>query len=636
MRALAENEERLRLALDANKLGIFDWDMRTGRIYWNDHHANIFGLHPFEFDDRYETFQKCVHPDDLAELEREVQGSMDAGQMYRHSFRVIHRDGAIRWVLGMGRFFFEESGKPVRMVGIVRDVTEERAAEHKLRETNQFLTALIENAPALIYVAARDSRLTLVNTEWEQVVEISRDDAIGRSLHELFPPEIADQYDSANRQVRQTGLPGSFTEEVVTPHKHRYFHTVKFPLLDEAGEIASVGGISVDITDQHELENERLKLGKLEAVGRLAGGIAHDFNNLLSIILGNVSLLLRAGALPSTTTHRLSTVESACRRATSLTQQLLTFARGGDPVLVPTSLGNLIREVVEFSLHGTAIEAIFDIADNLATVNVDSGQIGQVFQNLTLNARDAMPEGGHLHVVAENVTAGTGKPSLHPGRYVRITVTDNGTGMPMKTAEHIFDPYFTTKTYGHGLGLSVVHSIIKRHNGHIRVLSALGVGTTFEIHLPVGHGASGPQHPSEEKRSFNLAGLSVLVLEDDEDVRDFMEAALNQLGCRTTLTGTGDQTIRAIEESRQGQHPFTLVFLDATVRGSQGGRELLHLLRDRIPDLRAVLCSGYATGGGLADYRELGFQALLSKPFTLKDLETAILSALMGQVDFRP
>ncbi len=629
-RALREEEQRFRLALGVNRLGVFDWNIQTGEVVWDESHARMFGLKLEEFGGRLESFQKFIHPSDLPRLAEDIQRSHLTSDLIRGDFRITRPDGEVRWIEWLGQTIFD-GPRPARMVGVSRDATEERRARQRLKELDQFNTALVENTPAPIFATDRDGRHIVANRAWEKMFGMPRSEALGRTLDELFSTNDAGRFQATNRQVFETGRTLNFEETVQTAVGSRMLQTHKFPVFDEDGLVGAVGGIAMDITALRQLQEEQIRNSKLEAVGRLAGGIAHDFNNLLVTILGNVSLTRQMLADDPRFDRRLETVERACRRAAGLTQQLLTFAKGGSPVRSATSLPELIQETVEFALLGTGIQPDYNFSEDLRNGHIDAGQIGQVFQNLTLNARDAMPDGGRIRVSALNVSVRDSQ-WMTPGDYVRLTFEDTGVGMTETELKNLFEPYFTTKNTGTGLGLAVVQSIIKRHDGHIAVTSQKDQGTVFTIHLPASSGTADEACPPVVQKTdpddSNFSGLRVLVMDDEADIRSFLEDCLASFGFQVTAVENGEAALEAFSEVRKNGRRFHLGIFDVTVRGGMGGLETLQKILRIDPTFRAIVASGFSSDGIVADFRSFGFRAALSKPFSIDDLRQAVLSVL--------
>lgn len=380
---------------------------------------------------------------------------------------------------------------------------------------------------------------------------------------------------------------------------------------------------------EHLLEEERLKTQKLESIGRLAGGIAHDFNNLLQSIFGFISMAKLRISNPKEALSLLGQAETALDMSVNLTKQLLTFSKGGKPVKKPISLIPMIENVAKFALSGSRSGFQFDIEPDVWQVDADEGQLGQVIQNIVLNADQAMPEGGTIVITAKNVLNPEKEhPQLPKGNYVEISVKDSGIGIPENYLQKIFDPYFTTKEKGSGLGLAISYSIIRNHGGLINVTSEPGKGTTFFIYLPA------TEAEIEIKETPVVAPVvgkgKILVMDDEELVLNLAELQIKTLGYEVDLAKTGEAVIEKYQTAIDSGKPFDIVILDLTIRGGMGGKETLERLRAIHPSVRAIVSSGYSSDDVVANYEKYGFKARLNKPYTLENLRdtlNALLSA---------
>jgi nitrogen-specific signal transduction histidine kinase/ActR/RegA family two-component response regulator len=401
-----------------------------------------------------------------------------------------------------------------------------------------------------------------------------------------------------------------------------------------AGPPEKLFGTFQDITERKGMEEELLKGSKLESLGVLAGGIAHDFNNLLTAIIGNLSLVQRAVGLESRVRQRLTEVERAADRATALTQQLLTFSKGGAPIKRMASIAEMLRESATFTLRGSNVRCTFIIPADLWTAEVDVGQMDRVLHNLVLNGAQAMPEGGVMAITAENLTlqASAGLP-LRPGKYLKLTIADHGSGIAAEHLPKIFDPYFTTKATGNGLGLAAAYSIIKRHDGHITVASQRGVGTTFQVYLPA---ALTSYTPLAEHGPHLYTGIGkILVMDDEAVLRDLARQMLQYLGYAVEVTRDGDEALTQYRLAIAAGAPFDAVLLDLTIPGGMGGKETMQRLREIDPAVRAIVASGYSNDPCMADFSVYGFCGVVAKPYRLEDLSRTLNSVLKAQAPHR-
>jgi signal transduction histidine kinase/ActR/RegA family two-component response regulator len=377
--------------------------------------------------------------------------------------------------------------------------------------------------------------------------------------------------------------------------------------------------LRTQIAEKQRIEEELSRTRHLESLGILAGGIAHDFNNLLTAIMGNTSLA-KMFTEPDTKIYaRLEEVEKASLRARDLTQQLLTFSKGGAPIKKVTSIADIICDSSRFALRGSHARCKFNIMEDLWPVEVDEGQISQVISNLAINADQAMPEGGVVEIRAENVTLLKGQVvTLEPGRYIRLSITDSGIGIPKDHLNKIFTPYFTTKQRGSGLGLATSYSIINKHGGVIIVESEIGRGTTFNIYLP----ASGKEIPEKEKKSMTTITGSgkILVMDDEEFIRNTAGEMLATVGYTVGYADDGAQAIDLYIRARESGEPYDLIIMDLTIPGGMGGVEAIQKLLEIAPDAKAIVSSGYANGPIMADFKEYGFKGVIAKPYRTDEL----------------
>jgi two-component system, cell cycle sensor histidine kinase and response regulator CckA len=358
----------------------------------------------------------------------------------------------------------------------------------------------------------------------------------------------------------------------------------------------------------------------------IAGGIAHDFNNLLMVMMGNISLV-KTSASDEQVEELLTEAEHACRRATSLTRPLLTFSKGGAPVRRTVFISELLQESTVFALRGSNVSADLTITGALWPVDADVGQLHQVIHNMVLNAAQAMPEGGIVRVQAENIVLGAGDvPALQPGRYVTIAVVDHGYGIPSDAFPNLFDPYFTTKVGGSGLGLATAFSIITKHEGYITVASEVGVGTTFCIYIPASEHVV--ESTQERTATALIASGRILVMDDEEAICNLLRAMLTRLGYIVDCVRNGTEAIDAYERARAAGQPFAAVILDLTIPGGMGGLAAIERLRAIDPQVKALVSSGYANDPVMADFQHYGFSGVIEKPYSTQSLQEALQRVL--------
>ena len=398
-------------------------------------------------------------------------------------------------------------------------------------------------------------------------------------------------------------------------------------IYDASGNFLGVRGSNLDITDQKMAAAELSKIEKLESLGVIAGGIAHDFNNLLTAILGNLSLA-KMEANPSGNLYkRLEASEKATLRAQNLTQQLLTFAKGGSPVKRPSSLKHIILETAEFALKGSNVACKFDFDKDLWLVEVDPGQISQVLHNLIINADQAMSEGGIIKIEAKNISIEKDARGVVPqGDYVKITIRDEGHGIPKELLSKIFDPYFTTKEHGSGLGLAVCFSIIRKHGGFITVESFPGNGTCFHIYLPALPSNDFGKDVKQLTSLDSSGNKNILVMDDDPSILQLLTESLKYLGHDTEVARDGKEALEKYQKALKTGRPFDAVIMDLTIPGGMGGKETLKKLLEIDPKARVIVSSGYSKDDTITNFRSYGFRASLPKPYKLETLNSVLLS----------
>jgi|GEM_PF-3089262 len=468
----------------------------------------------------------------------------------------------------------------------------------------------------------------------------SEEEAAGRPLSEVFNivnEKTGEPCQNPVEKVLSTGKIVGLANHTVLIAKDgakRSIADSAAPILDK-GAIMGVVLVFRDVTEKIRMEEELVKVEKLESVGVLAGGIAHDFNNILAAILGNINLALYSLSPESDKVSRLlKSAEKASLRAKDLTQQLLTFAKGGAPIKKLANFLEVIRDSSEFALRGSHIKCHYQIPTDLWHLEIDTGQISQVVQNLIINAGHAMPNGGEITITCENFAHNNEQiAGLSPGNYVKTTIADTGVGIPADLIDRVFDPYFTTKETGSGLGLAVTNSIIHKHNGEITVESSSGKGTTFTIYLPAIMDVDVELSPLQLPKTAEAVDESmaaerkkILVMDDEEMLREIAQSMLTHLGYEVTVAKDGKEAIEIYRKGMQeaGEVPPDVVIMDLTIPGGMGGKDAVREILSLDPDGKVIVSSGYSDDPVMANYRDYGFVASVSKPYQLKELQRAI------------
>lgn len=531
------------------------------------------------------------------------------------------RAGLVQW-----------GGKPM-VFSLVRDVSERQQASEALAAEKELLAVTLRSIGDGVVTADVEGRVLMLSRMAEQLTGWREEEARGRRLDEvlrLVNPKTREPKENPVAKVLATGQIVMLTEDTLLLARdgnERLVADSGAPIFDRASRVIGAVVVFRDITEQHRLEQELYKAHKLESLGVLAGGIAHDFNNLLTAIIGNLSMArLDAEAAVA---RQLEAAEKAALRAQGLTQQLLTFAKGGAPIKIVASVADLVREAAEFSLHGAKARCSITSPPDLWVAEVDAAQITQVINNLILNAEQAMPAGGTIAITLANRHLDNGL-AVPPGCYVEIRVADQGHGIAVEHLERIFDPYFSTKQTGSGLGLASCYSIIKRHGGHIAVESRPGEGAVFTIYLP-----ARPDEVLAESAAVAGQPLSgqgrVLVLDDEEMVRDLAQAVLERLGYEADGAEEGGQALAMYQAAQAAGRPYDVVIMDLTIPGGMGGQEAVKELLRLDPQARAIVSSGYAQDPVMANYRDYGFAAVLAKPYSVEALSRVLHDLLQGE-----
>lgn len=534
-------------------------------------------------------------------------------------------------------FIHSYSPKQNQFAVIFTDITERNLAENQLAAEKERLSVTLRSIGDGVVATDVTGNVVLVNKIIEHWLSQSQQELIGRALSSILPL-IESHGQTPCTQAIDQSVRAKERYEPTTPLRlviggmpDRWVSVTGNPINDPSSTPIGMVFVLRDITEQRRSEEERVKSEKLDSLGHLAAGIAHDFNNILTAILGNVSLAKTHQQTPSEIGELLRDAEAAVHQARTLTQQLLTFAKGGSPLKEPTNAATLIKETAEFSLHGSTSKLELQIPASLWKIKADIHQLSQALRNLIINADQAMPGGGPVKVTAENMLleADASIP-LPPGNYIKISITDCGIGISERHLGKIFDPYFTTKQQGSGMGLATTLSIIKNHGGHITVESRLGIGTTFDIYLPaISEVPSSPPAPMTLPSPINRT--RVLVMDDEESIRNLTTRILTHNGCTVTTTATGEEALAAFESARSSSHPFDVVILDLTIRGGMGGKDAMQRLREIDPSIKAIVSSGYSNDPVMANYRKYGFRGIVPKPYQAEALVRAVAELVQSK-----
>lgn len=512
--------------------------------------------------------------------------------------------------------------------------------ERKLKESAEWFSITLKSIGDAVITTDTKSQVTFMNPVAQSLTGWSREEAgemplkdVFRIINEKTRKPVEDPVTKVMREGKVVGL-ANHTLLITKNGAEIPIAASGSPIKDKKGNIIGVVLVFHDIVGLKKMEQELQKIEKLQSVGVLAGGIAHDFNNILTAILGNTNLaeiLIKAGNNTDKALDVLSSIERVTMRAKDLAQQLLTFAKGGAPIKKTAHINELIIESTGFALSGTNIIPKFSIPETLWAVDVDGGQVSQVINNLMINAAQAMPTGGIININAENVTETEAKkiPTLEAGKYIKVSVKDHGVGIPKKLLNKIFDPYFTTKQIGSGLGLASSYSIIKNHGGLITVESEQGVDTTFYIYLPASSYTIVEKKCLVEDKPIIGSG-KILIMDDNDIIRDMASQTLGFTGYKVECAVDGVEAIEMYKKAEESGEPFDVVIMDLTIRAGMGGKEAIGKLHEIYPEAKAIVSSGYSDDPVMVEFEKHGFKDAVAKPFEIKKMNDVLQGVIKG------
>jgi signal transduction histidine kinase/CheY-like chemotaxis protein len=492
------------------------------------------------------------------------------------------------------------------------------------------LNTLIQSAPLCIHEINLHGQITSMNKAGLTMMNMDNEKQICGIYYIDF---VSNQQKNYINQLLTKAFEGKYNSFEFSPENSSLIFTSCFaPVFNDEGEVERVMGITEDISLQRKNEEELLRSRKLESLGLLAGGIAHDFNNILTGMFGHLELATLKLNKQHPAYQHITTANLVMDDAAKLSNQLLTFAKGGDPIFDIVTLSPIIEDSIYFLLAGSNVNAKINIATELWRLNADKSQISQVITNLVINAKQAMPEGGTLTIEAYNYKnyQNNANPWL-TGNVVCLKVSDQGIGISEDLKAYIFDPYFTTKQSGSGLGLATVYSIIKKHNGVVEVESTLGKGASFNLYLPANIERKAEQiPPSYSAALLTKSTPKILVMDDETMILDIVKEMLELLGYQVDTAINGQQAIKKYQQRSITCTPYDAVIMDLTIPGGKGGETVIKELLQLNPAIKAIVTSGYSTGQVMSYPREYGFKDRLIKPFNMKTLEK-ILSKLLTE-----
>jgi PAS domain S-box-containing protein len=606
-------------------------DIMEGRILFvSNKIKDILDYRPSEFMDNPKLWLSIMHPDDRVRVEKDTRRILEDRKKLIRTYRLRNKNSdQYRWFEDRLVPKIDERGTIVSFFGVARDITQNKIAEEALIEKERKYRSLFEDSYVPIFTTTRGGTFLDVNRAMLDLFGYTREKMIGMDLLEIYAdPDDRKKFQAA---IEQDGLVRDYEMQLIRKDG-RVVHCLMTASLRQAadGSIFGYQGVLRDITQEKKIEQERLTMQKLDSIGLLAGGIAHDFNNILTAIIGNISLAMMYASPKSELGVRLTDAEKAALRARDLTQQLLTFSKGGEPIKKALYLNDLIRESGSFSLRGSNVAYDISIPEDLWPADADESQLSQALNNIIINAKQAMPDGGLIRIIAENIMIEEEEVvGLDNGRYLKISIKDQGSGISTRDMKQIFEPYFTTKEEGSGLGLSIAFSIISKHGGTIIAESAEGYGTNMHLYLPV-------SESRVQKREIAGEGVipgkgKILVMDDEEMVRVVAAEILRQLGYDSEFAEDGQEAVELYEEALKTGSPYDVVILDLTIPGGMGGEEAMNRIKERDPAVKAIVSSGYSNDPVMANHKAYGFTDIIAKPYKIPELSRVLNKVLSGK-----
>ncbi len=633
--ALRESEQKYRRIIENLRPDYFFYSYGVDGVftYVSPAVTDMLGYSIEEFLDHHTKFHTNNPIND--EVVRHTGLSIAGEKQPAYEVEMYHKGGEIRRLEVLEVPVFDDQGRVVSIEGVAHDITEKLITEQALQENEERLRLALKAGSLGIYDLDIETGAAIVSPEY--VLMLGYDpaefcesiDGLSSRLHpddkerssEIFKAYLAGEIAEYRIEFRQQKKNGDWiwvlsVGEIVER--------------DKDGKPLRMLGTHTEITKLKQAEEELLRAKKLESIGTLAGGIAHDFNNLLTVILGNIELAKMIMPVDNKVQELLADSKKASLRARDIAQKFITFSSGGDPVKRFGSIVPVIEDAVGLALSGSNIEADGAFPDDLWEVKIDREQMGQAVFNVIENARESMPEGGTLNIRAENIEfAAHSRMDNHAivaGKYVKITFIDHGKGIPEEDLENIFDPYFSTKKRGEqrgmGLGLSSSYSVIKKHDGYIEIKSARNMGTEVSIYLPAAF--TQVSKVAEVTKGESPGKKKVLVMDDEELVRNISSNLLEFLGYDVVLAQHGEEALAIYQEAKQSTAPIDIVILDLTIKGGMGGEETMKRLLKFDPEVTAIVASGYSSDPVMSDHANYGFKAAVNKPYTLDNIEDTL------------
>ncbi len=627
---LRQNDTRLQLLQQSLPMVLYIAEPFDdyGGTWVSDQVEKISGFSAVQFMAEKGLWADRLHPEDK-EKALTVYGDIHKSEYIELEYRWQVADGSYRWLRDTATLVRDKLDKPEKVIGTWLDITEQKLLAEESEKNRKRFDDLADTLPQIIFETDEKGQLTYVNSQAYNLTSYTEEDlATGVNVLGFVVPEDRERAaHNMQRVMNGEKLPAGNEYTIVKRDGSTLPVMIYSSQRVESGAHVGFQGIIVDISERKKMEDELRKAHKLESIGILAGGIAHDFNNILTAVIGNISLA-RIYSKPGEKIYKkLEEAERATLRAKDLTQQLLTFSKGGEPIKRSVDLPKLLRETSNFVLRGSNVKCMCNPADELWAVEVDEGQLSQVIHNLVINGDQAMPEGGEITITARNRDVSPeDNLSLQEGSYVEVAIVDQGTGIKEEHLNRIFDPYFSTKQKGHGLGLATAYSVMKNHDGLLTVNSTLGRGSTFTIYIPATRKST--VKDTVEREVLHQGSGRVLLMDDEEDVRYVASEMLAHIGYEVTPAADGQEAMELYKIAMQAGKTYDVVIMDLTIPGGIGGRETIKKLQTIDPMVKAIVSSGYANDPIMANYKEYGFIGVVPKPYKIEQLSDVLGKAV--------
>lgn len=624
---LLRYESRYKMIEKIANFGIWEYNIKTKETWASDQCKLIYGFDPKLSDFSIKAVEECIPEKEKVHLTLEDLVRNNKEYRLEIEFFPKNADKSIT-ISSIAEIERDKSGNPLFIYGIIQDITEQKQAEATLKQEKWLLSNIIDVTNVGTWEWNIQTDEIIINENWAEFIGYTLKELSPTTIktwtNNLHPDDVAHSEELLDKHF--TGELPYYDCECRMKHKdgswiwiHDRGKVVKWT---NDGKPLKMYGTHTNITERKEAEEILYRAQKLESLGVLAGGIAHDFNNLLSGIYSSIQLAMQSADSKANSYLDLSL--KSMDRARSLTQQILTFAKGGKPIKKEGSLFPFVKEVTNFALSGTSVSSVFNIEKGLWLCDFDKNQIGQVIENVIINATQAMPNGGIINITAENL-------KQYGDNYVKLTIKDNGIGIPEDLESKIFDPYFTTKAKGNGLGLSTCHSIITQHGGSIDIESIKNEGTTCSIYLPSTkiNESITVKYKEVLSSSMHTNSGTFLIMDDDEIILIALEAILEDFGYKVILTRNGQDAIDAFNLEYKAGRELTGMIFDLTIPGGIGGKDAIIEIRKTCKTTPAFVCSGYSEDPVIANPEKYGFNASLCKPFKMEELSNMLEKHLL-------